>query len=97
MTVGVASNKNCSGAIIIPEKVTYDSKEYSVTSIGSSAFYGCSGLTSVTIGNSVTNIGERAFYGTGWYNDHSDGILYLDSWLIGYKGDKPTGTLEIKE
>ena len=34
----------------------------SVTSIGSSAFYGCSGLTSVTIPNSVTSIGERALY-----------------------------------
>ena len=29
----------------------------SVTSIGFYAFYGCSGLTSVTIGNGVTSIG----------------------------------------
>ena len=34
-----------------------------VTSIGGSAFYGCSGLTSVTIPNSVTSIGSQAFYG----------------------------------
>ncbi len=38
--------------LVIPE---------SVTSIGGSAFSGCSGLTSVTIPNSVTSIGERAF------------------------------------
>ena len=34
-----------------------------VTSIGSSAFYNCSGLTSVTIPNSVTSIGSSAFGG----------------------------------
>ena len=32
-----------------------------MTNIGSSAFYGCSGLTSITIPNSVTSIGEGAF------------------------------------
>ena len=34
----------------------------SVTSIGSSAFSGCSGPTSVTIPNSVTSIGDMAFF-----------------------------------
>ena len=33
-----------------------------VTSIGNSAFYYCSGLTSIVIPNSVTSIGETAFY-----------------------------------
>ena len=35
----------------------------SVTSIGESAFEGCTGLTSVVIPNSVTSIGESAFKG----------------------------------
>ena len=35
----------------------------SVTSIGDSAFYGCSGLTSIVIPSGVTSIGSRAFYG----------------------------------
>ena len=34
-----------------------------VTRIGGSAFYNCSGLSSVTISNSVTSIGDSAFYG----------------------------------
>ena len=51
------------GNVIIPENVTYNGKNYPVTSIGSSAFYGCSGLTSITIPNSVTSIGSSAFSG----------------------------------
>ena len=45
----------------IPASVTYNSVSYSVTSIGQSAFFGCRGLTSVTIPNSVTSIGYKAF------------------------------------
>ena len=50
-----------SGNIIIPEKVTYNGAEYSVTSIGGSAFSHCSSLNSVTIPNSVISIGYDAF------------------------------------
>ncbi|MGN1235479.1 MAG: leucine-rich repeat protein, partial [Christensenellaceae bacterium] len=35
----------------------------SVTSIGEYAFWGCSSLQSITIGDSVTSIGEYAFNG----------------------------------
>ena len=45
----------------IPASVEYNSVAYSVTSIGDSAFYNCTGLTSVTIPNSVTSIGDWAF------------------------------------
>ena len=39
-----------------------DYKGKSVTSIGSDAFNGCTGLTSIEIPNSVTSIGNTAFY-----------------------------------
>ena len=57
------SSNNYSGvtSITIPEKVTYNATEYSVTSIGKSAFWNCSSLTSITIPNSVTSIGDAAF------------------------------------
>lgn len=54
---------NLNGALIIPETVTYSGTTYSVNTIGFAAFYGCSGLTSVTIPNSVVTIDDRAFYG----------------------------------
>ena len=50
-----------SGDIIIPEKVKgNDGVEYIVASLGES-FYGCSGLTSITIPSSVTSLGNSCF------------------------------------
>ena len=51
------------GNITIPSSFTYNTTNYSVTNIGSSAFQYCHGLTSVTIPNSVTSIGNNAFQG----------------------------------
>ena len=59
----VKSNPNFyTGSVIIPTSVNYDGIEYSVTSIGSDAFYNCKGLTSIAIPNSITSIGTDAFY-----------------------------------
>lgn len=56
------------GGVNIPENVTYNGVIYSVTSIGESAFNGCSGLNSITIGNSVKSINDYAFYGCSALN-----------------------------
>ena len=60
-TVIAKSSGKYSGEVVIPESVEHEGATYSVTSIGNYAFYDCSGLTSVTIGNSVTSIGDDAF------------------------------------
>jgi len=49
------------GALIIPEIVMYNSKEYTITSIEVDAFKSCTSISSVSIPSSVTNIGEAAF------------------------------------
>lgn len=49
------------GSVVIPESISYDGTSYPIASIGSEAFYGCTGLISVSIPNSVTNIGSAAF------------------------------------
>ena len=69
-----------------------------VTSIGSSAFENCSGLTSVTIPNSVTSIGWSAFEGTKWYDNQPDGVVYAGKVLYAYKGTMPSNTkIDIKD
>ena len=61
-TVEVADcSEEYTAYVNIPESVTYNGTSYSVTSIGSFAFYNCSGITGITIPNSVTSIGEGAF------------------------------------
>ena len=61
VAVTINTDSEYTGDVIIPETVTYNNVTYSVTSIGNDAFYGCTGLTSITIGNSVTSIGDYAF------------------------------------
>ena len=50
-----------SGVVVIPASFKVNEIDYSVTSIGKSAFSWCSGLTSISIPNSVTSIGKSAF------------------------------------
>ena len=67
-TSQVSGNRSVSGNLIIPAVAKDGDVEYSVTSIGSSAFYGCSSLTSVTFPESLTSIGSNAFNGCSSLN-----------------------------
>ena len=50
------------GAITIPDSVSYNGNKYAVVNISNSAFRTCNGLTAVTIPSTITTIGRCAFY-----------------------------------
>ena len=141
-TVTGLADKTYSGELVIPDNVIYNGNTYPVTSIYSSAFEDCTGITSVHIGNnvseinqqsfinctaltsinipesvvfigiwafkgcsklasftipnSVTKVGYDAFTNTAWYDNQPDGLLYKDHILLGYKGSKPEGHIDIE-
>ncbi len=73
----------------------------SVKTIGNYAFDQCFSLTNLTLPASVISVGRYAFYKTSWYTslykEAPNGPFYIGSLLFGYKGDKPTGDLVIKD
>lgn len=58
-----AYNHEYSGAVVIPEKLTYRGRNYTVTEIGDYAFSGCNKMTSITIPESVWCVGISTFSG----------------------------------
>ena len=68
-SVEVNGYKNQPTDIIIPSTVNYAGKNYIVEGIGSSAFYGCYTLTSVTLGDNINSIGYQAFKGCIAFTD----------------------------
>ena len=51
------------GELCIPKSISVEGTIYVVKSLGSSCFFGCTGLTSITIPNSVTSLGYECFKG----------------------------------
>ena len=57
----ITGSEKYTGDIDIPAEIVYNGTICSVTAIGSSAFYECRDITSITIPNSVTSIEHSAF------------------------------------
>ena len=74
------------GDVIIPETVVYKNRELRVTSIKDNAFEGCSGLTSVDIGDGVTSIGDDAFRTCSGLTsiDIPDGVTSIGEYAFCY-------------
>ena len=73
-------------SITLPNSITY---------IGYCAFYNCTGIVDFNIPECVTDIDISTFENTGWWKNQADGLIYKDNWLLGYKGNMPTGNIEI--
>ena len=90
-SIGGNAFSGCSSltSIEIPENVI---------SIGENAFNGCREISSFNLPNSLRTLGENVFSYTKWYDNQNDGVLYLDNWLVGYKGTMPSkSSIEIME
>lgn len=62
-TATLCINHDCSGDIVVPEKVEYYGATFSVVTFEDGCFGGCTGLTSITIPSSVTSLGDDCFWG----------------------------------
>lgn len=70
--VSWVSDMGASSNAIIPDKVSYKGRKYTVTAIGRRAFVICDSMISVTLPNTITTIGDGAF----------DGCLNLTSIIL---------------
>lgn len=107
--LGVKSITFGSGVTNIPQSlceynqlITSITLPVSVKSIEKNAFGSCYDLSQVTLGGNEESIHPEAFRDTPWWNSYyenlSDGPLYLGKSLIGYKGEMPENTVvNVKE
>ncbi|MBR1515176.1 MAG: leucine-rich repeat domain-containing protein [Paludibacteraceae bacterium] len=82
-TATVVQDSYYSGAIVIPEQVNYNNRDYTVTGIGPKAFQQRS-ITSVVIPSTVTSIGSYAFHKCTLLNSVtiSEGCEIIDAFAF---------------
>ena len=107
--LGVKSITFGSGVTNIPQSlceynqlITSITLPSSVKSIEKNAFGSCYNLSQVTLGGNEESIHMEAFRDTPWWNSYyenlSDGPIYLGKSLVGYKGEMPENTVvDVKE
>ena len=98
---GVLYTKDETTLIFYPKVRTDTSYEIpnNVNIIAEYAFFGCSSLVDISIGDNVTKIGIGAFYDTGYYNDSTNwenDVLYLNDYLLDVR-NTASGEYVIKE
>lgn len=54
---------NYEGDVVIPQVVSYNGNEFSVTSLDNQCFYNCSSLTSITLPKGIISVGKSCFSG----------------------------------
>ena len=72
----------------------------SVTSIGSRAFQDCKNLANIIISedSQLKSTGHDSFFNTQWYNNLTDGVVYIGKVLYKYKGSMSSNTIiEVKK
>lgn len=62
ITCSVGKNPEAAGDIVVPDKVTFDGKEYRVTTVGREAFRGNTAMTSIELPNTITRLEDFCFY-----------------------------------
>ena len=89
----IAKTGGYQGNVEIPAQIIYQGKVYQVTSIASEAFRDCANLTAIRLPKGLKSIGYGAFEKSGIVNKSKEGLVYVNQYLIGFKGELP---LEVK-
>ncbi len=63
-----------------------------VTTIGFSAFNGCIKLEKIKFSSNLDTVCENAFNNTKWFDNQSNGLVYVGKVAYKYKGDMPRNT-----